>query len=565
MLSHDAVTTFGVSSSARGLTHGGRRMGINTTPPLASVGLSSPRSLLEVPKVVRPPEPCVVPCGVTDRALAGSYAVPEKLLRRKLGHAAFTLWHLLCARRDPRKGEVTLTAAEMGSRPRWERFPERTVKRALVRLRDAKLVRSKGRKWIGTEQRMVRVVRGAPTAHPGQVLLSVPLETAAWVQGAPGWGGPRKGSGGRREGAGRPKKKAAKYARPATPAELAAREEALTWGAAPASDGPPCSGSDGPSWGASPAPEATHENVRENAPSGESARRSEGGVNNQQVRPVTIQQVGPTSSLNILKPEFSSPDGEENKPARSPRRVGSASGGRDGKDPVSAPAPGAPRVKGPGAPRPSAFVDVTGALGVPPLPLVTLARVPEPPLLAPEDTAERHAFLLAAWYTGAVEAAYGKRCWIFARGPVVASKHFKALVAASKVLMAHNIPPAAWVAWSISVWREHKPNDFPPLAWVYGVKRIEERRGWFRGESTAFLAGGVRTPAAWRELRARHAEMLRALSREPSLTSESAREVIDCFLPEALLESLKERVRREARDEQTELRRQAYVGNWIWS
>lgn len=521
------------------------------------MGSASHRGL---PKTSKPPEPLalLVPCGKTDRALAGTCAIAEKKLAAKLGHVAFTLWQLLCKLRDPRTGRTTVTLGSLGAWPGWESFPHGTCKRALARLRAAGLVRTVGRKMRGHVAYQERRVFGAPAALPGQVLVAVPEATARWVTAAPGWGGARKGAGGARPGAGRPKGAKARRAAARPMEALAAVEDRLTWGAGPLAD----------------------------SDAGDSASRAAPGGDQSSSRAIAIQQGGPTFNLNINKLESSPSDEGEDKPAPSGRGAVSPSGG-DAREPgVEAPgptacaapvpprhapvkAPAAPgavagRKGGPGAPRPVGFVDVTGTLGVPPLPLAALARVPSPPQLVAEDGDERNAYLLATWYTGAIEAAYGRRCWIFAKGPVATSKHFRMLVVAARAFIAHNIAPAAWVAWSISVWRQHKPDDFPPLAWVFGPKRIEERRGWYRDDSVGFNVAGVVTPPAWAELRARYAEMTRALATEPGLTPESAREIVDVFLPAALLDDLKERSRAEATALTAKLKERVYVGHWVW-
>lgn len=501
-------------------------------------GPASHRALPKAPEPDAPPAGTLllVPCGAVDRGLAGTYAVAEKKLRAKLGHAAFTLWCLLCRVRDPKSGTTRITARELGRYPGWERFPEAVVRKALRRLTEARLVEARARTWKngGGILRTTRVVRGAPAYLPGQVLLSVPVETAAWVGAASGWGGARKGTGGARKGAGRPAGAKAKKRRgPRSVEALTALEETLTWG------------------GQAPS----------NAVVSESSSRPVTPPDQSSSGTVRNQQEAPFSKTLKYREEFSSSSKKKRtNPPAAPDGAKSPSDERDATP--QTPAPKGTRV---GAPRPMAFVDVTGELGVPSLPGAPLVRLPEPPLLVAEDGPDRWAYLLATWYTGAVEAAYGKRCWIFARGPVADSKHVKLLHAAARAFLRHDIAPAAWVAWSISVWRQHKPKDFPPLAWVFGVKRIDERRGWFRDEATEFLAPGVQVPPAWTELRARHAELLRALLAEPALTPETAAEVVDVFLPRSLLNALIERARHQAREAQSDLRERVYCGAWVWT
>jgi hypothetical protein len=190
--------------------------------------------------------------------------------------------------------------------------------------------------------------------------------------------------------------------------------------------------------------------------------------------------------------------------------------------------------------------------------------VPDPPMLDSEESAERHAQLLANWYSGAVEQATGKKCWAFARGPACKSKHFKTLKAAARLFIEHDIAPAAWIAFSFSVWEQHSDDAEPPIGWVFGASRIEERRGWFHSVASRY-GGGVQmyVPAAMELMRA-HVALRLAVRRARPMTSEELVAIVERMLPLQKREALARKASAEAEQKRAELACDIANGKWVW-
>ncbi len=122
---------------------------------------------------------------------------------------------------------------------------------------------------------------------------------------------------------------------------------------------------------------------------------------------------------------------------------------------------------------------------------ITAQRVPPPARLDPDAGMERKVSILLACYRGAVQARTGKRSGVFLRGGVRKSRYWGALCGSVKALQEHDIAPAAWAAWSVDLWHAKEDKKAPPLMWVWGAKRIEDRRGWFRRTSDDSTAVGL--------------------------------------------------------------------------
>ena len=117
---------------------------------------------------------------------------------------------------------------------------------------------------------------------------------------------------------------------------------------------------------------------------------------------------------------------------------------------------------------------------------VCAIRVPPPARIDKAKSVLDKVNLLLSCYRGAVRSRTGKKSGVFLRGGVQNSRYWKALCAAVQALEEHDIPPAAWAAWSVDVWFRKEDKKPPPLTWVWGAKRITSRRGWFRSDSGDF-------------------------------------------------------------------------------
>lgn len=448
--------------------------------------------------------------GRVSRAVTGTFAVQRARLAAKLGRGVLMIYAWAQKRRHATTGEAVFSAPEVA---RALNVPRGTVNDAFARLGKAGLFEAVG--WRVVNRRYVYVRRVLGFVHPDAdiTLCAVPARTAKWVDTAYAWGGARTGAGGLRFPAGgRPKSK------PASPV----------------------------------------------------AKPS---------RPVGVNQQDQYASLRSLSLPFSPSDEGEKPAAAGPTLRGTTRKKRgvtaDVGLVVEAPAPPALSVLPPEAPLPDEGDAVLGTvpdrlptpllqLDVPDLGQLGGVVVPEPPLLNPEDTRERHAFLLSSWFTEGLHHAYGKRPWVFGRCAITDHKYFPMLCLAARAFQAHAIPPAAWIAFSIDVWRQHNTSDFPPATWVFSAKRIEERRAWFRQECTAYLGKDVSLSPSARALAVLRDRLMRALREEFVETDAHARRVVDRYLPEERCAHLQARARQETRDLNADLRRRMHLGKWVW-
>ena len=126
---------------------------------------------------------------------------------------------------------------------------------------------------------------------------------------------------------------------------------------------------------------------------------------------------------------------------------------------------------------------------------IGVAKLPPPPKLE-EGNIALFIKTLASSYRAGIEARYNKKCYAFTKGDIEKSKYRKALEDAAKLLKEFEIAPMAWVAWSCDKWlqgygyeKKNPKNKFPPVAWVYSAKRIEQRKGWFDRERASYSGG----------------------------------------------------------------------------
>lgn len=207
----------------------------------------------------------------------------------------------------------------------------------------------------------------------------------------------------------------------------------------------------------------------------------------------------------------------------------------------------------------------------PPYPTLKLIRVPAPPELDQHGSDEDHFRQIASTWTKALEARYGGRCFVFSkamRNPKK-SKYYKALTKAAQQFVAHEISPAAWIAFSFDVWHEygkHPHDDPPPIPWVFDVKRISERRGWFRREAARYRGGRLLFSKAHRELVTRYTHMQSALAGLPiKSTDAEVKQTIEKYFPENLYNDLLNRANAVAEDIQKKLYDCLRSGDWLWS
>jgi hypothetical protein len=438
-------------------------------------------------------------------------SVEADALRAKLGRATFIVWQALCSVRSA-TGVTHVTDAGLTHVRGFERIPLSVVKDSLAKLRRVGLIEAVG--WrklpvasgLGSELRWT-YLRRVHGEQRGSIVV-VPQAVAAWAARAASWGGTRVG-------AGRPCKRPLLTRRPVRLRllEVATEEEvvAVVNGAADAQD---------------------------------VCADSRFLANRKQSRPpLDLCTIDLVDSSLLRKEEYRVRDA-----VGSSARLESADGSGSKLPHLAAlgiPHPDVPTVRSVAA--------------------VAPCSIPDPPLLDPSDSEERHAFLLSRWFLGAVESRFGKRSWAFGRGHITRSKHYAALVAIAKVFIERQVAPAAWCAFSCDVWKRIEPSKPPSVKWVFSATRIAERAEWFHSEENDYSGGTVVYTPSGRELLARLARLRTRIQREVTMHDEQKlRDVVAETLPQHLLDRLVADAKREATEMTADLRSQVASGDWVW-
>ncbi len=227
--------------------------------------------------------------------------------------------------------------------------------------------------------------------------------------------------------------------------------------------------------------------------------------------------------------------------------------------------------------------------GVPPFPgptVVEPARVPPPPLLDAGADDEVWFKQIAKAWRGTTMAFFGgnaKDAWIFKKQldlirrkrteknaeKITKSKHYQMLLDAGAKFIEHDISPAAWIAFSFDVWAEYGDGDTerpPPPKWVFGTKRIDDRRGWFRNAADEYRGGKVFFSPPHKALIRRHTTMRRDLRKLPVDAEQTRVEaVVEKHFPNNMHELLTARAVEATREMNTQLEKFLADGEWLWS
>jgi hypothetical protein len=214
----------------------------------------------------------------------------------------------------------------------------------------------------------------------------------------------------------------------------------------------------------------------------------------------------------------------------------------------------------------------------PPFPgasLLAPAILPSPPTLDAEASPLERTQVLARAFRAGVESRFGEGAAFTAPRPgeVRASKHYATLLAGAEALIAAEIAPAAWVAFSCDLWKRYAVERAtekkgskaatrrgPSVAWVFNPKRIAERAGWFRAEETTYSGGLAVFGPKHKALLQRHAEMRAALHR----AAEPAADIIHRYFPPGAFDRAVAAARRENAEIQQRLRDGVQTGEWFW-
>lgn len=426
-------------------------------------------------------------------------------LKARLGEGAWFMWLRLCRARSLRDGSVTLSLAEMARLQGFEALTPRQAQLAVDRLTKAGLICNRGERSI-TERAGELSFRKTATVR---VVLGTPPNgrgdaLACVPSSTANWMQTTQSWGGKRSGAGRPKQQASSRQAKANDC-----------------DGLGSNGNKQSRWYNLYRP----------------LRSGSGSGSGSDPIPSFGRDTGaaPELALNCLGASDSHDLGQI---------IGSA--------PVRRIHPAALGLACPGVPGP---ITVTDSAGV---------KVPCPPLLRAEDSPERCAFLLSRWYVGAIQARTGQHCYAFSRGPIQRSKHYSVLVRAAQAFIANEIAPAAWCAFSLQVWQEHKPGTFPPVRWVFSTSRIEQREGWFRREAEDWEAGRIMLTSSGRKLLERQAAMRRALAVVASDDAEGTAKIVRRFFPRDSFNALLQAAQDEAAEQERDIRSRTASGDWVW-
>jgi hypothetical protein len=197
--------------------------------------------------------------------------------------------------------------------------------------------------------------------------------------------------------------------------------------------------------------------------------------------------------------------------------------------------------------------------GIPPRPVVDLARVPSPPLALPEDDDDAADWVVALYADLRLQRHGTRFGW---RGPLRRQKWWKALRDGVAAIRERDLPPVHWIGWSFAMWGG---KGAPSLAWVLSPKRMDERAGWFSAESDGVAFGGrvCPTPASlalWERWRA----MEDALYQIGPATPNQLREAAARHLTVGDAAALTERATEEAQQMRQQMKQDVARGRWVW-
>jgi hypothetical protein len=489
--------------------------------------------------------------------VAGRTQVRAADLKAKLGDPAWYVLQQLWKLRA-KDGETHVTNAGLArGAAGYVRQAVRVINKACERLAKAGLVKLLGRRprqvprgvAVVTLRVVCRRVHGAPAegALGAELFCFVPAATARWIDGAATWGGKRIGAGrptriqegevffqeGEISGPGTEFKRGSRslfsspfFLGPDHPEtsfqDAAARGGASVLGLLPGGESDP---TDAP----------------------ESPRRKGTAVER---NGAALASSDPTLGVDLIQtPE---------------RNVGLRLAGTPGNRPK---APSVPTAPLPGTPPP-------------PWTLVGLAAVPNPPDLDPEMKPTERTNFLASAFNGAVASRFPGYGDAFRSGSIRAngvllsapvraartlhkSKDYALLVEAAQFMLDHEIAPAAWAAWSCDMWKvHHTTKKPPPVAWVFGTKRLAERRGWFEAEERSYMGGSVKYGRVQEKLIRRYLTMRFEIHN--ACAWDDPAPFVAKWFPDDLFERMVAAAKAEVARAQEKLRAAADRGEFLW-
>jgi len=191
-------------------------------------------------------------------------------------------------------------------------------------------------------------------------------------------------------------------------------------------------------------------------------------------------------------------------------------------------------------------------------------KIPPPPCLSADLSDEGCVKKLGGAYRGAFESRYGKRSYVMTRGSVKKGKFYKSLVTSANFMRDNEIAPASWAAFSLDCWisfgekNEGANKKPPPVNWVFSMKRLEERAGWFDREASSYGGGRLLFTRSHKDLLRRYDGLRRAAHRE--LLTEA---LIEQWFPGGW-EKHYDMAKKEAAADQARLRDMVRRGEFVW-
>ena len=220
------------------------------------------------------------------------------------------------------------------------------------------------------------------------------------------------------------------------------------------------------------------------------------------------------------------------------------------------------------APTDAAEIYKLGRRALPAFPspeLLKPATVPNPPLLFPDSGYEERARMLGSAYRGALESRWGVRSFAFTQRSPTEWKAFRLMCDAADRLEALEIAPAAWTLFSMDSWKRLNVTNGPPKpSWVYSLKRMRERMGFFEEEAAAYTGGQIVYGPAHLDLARVWWEMWREILRIRPTTREELLEAVEHHFPGMEYENRLQNAQSENRRLQVEIDMASANGVVLW-
>jgi hypothetical protein len=219
---------------------------------------------------------------------------------------------------------------------------------------------------------------------------------------------------------------------------------------------------------------------------------------------------------------------------------------------------------GEGAP-PRALRELPRNMPFPTHELLACAAIPAPTRLDKEAADRELVFALIVAYRAACAEFFPKskaRKWGKYAPDITQLKAYPQLVAAACALVAENIPPALWAAWSFdnaAVLAKEKLEEPPTIGFVFSEKRVKKFTGWYLSE--VWWEAGRRPLIG--PLAQSCIDRFRRAEAEYRVGSAPVDAVLAVHFPETYSVAVA-RAKAEGERAQEKLRRRAAVGEHIW-